>query len=117
MKKFFALLFAVVLVFGLLAGCNSITGNQATTQSAQVTYVQACAAYGAAFSAALDARQAGKLSQAQIRQISLIDTQITPICTGPLPADPTAATQQITAAVTTMAIMGAVQYLDNTPIK
>ena len=80
----------------------------ATTQSTQQTYVQACAAYNAAFTSALNARVAGKLSQNQIDQITLLDSQITPICTGPLPTDPTAATQQITAAVTTMAVLAGI---------
>jgi uncharacterized lipoprotein YajG len=89
-----------ILAMLVLAGC-------ATTQSAQTGYTQACAAYGAAFSTALQLRIAGKLNKAQIDQVTLIDGQITPICTGPLPADPTAATQQITAAVTTLAILEA----------
>ncbi len=77
----------------------------ATTQSTQVTYVQACATYGAAFDAALQLRIAGKLNQPQIDQVTLLDAQITPICTGALPADPDAATQQITAAVTTLTVL------------
>lgn len=90
-----------------LAGCASITGQNATPQTAQVTYTQACAAYGAAFSGALQMRKAGKLNRAQIDQVTLLDSQITPICTGSLPADPAAATTQITAAVTTLTILEA----------
>lgn len=90
---------AIIAVLAL-AGC-------ATTQNAQVGYTQACSAYGAAFSTALQLRIAGKLNKAQIDQVTLLDSQITPICTGPLPADPTAATQQITAAVTALAILEA----------
>jgi hypothetical protein len=89
-----------ILVALALAGC-------ATTQSAQTGYTQACEAYGAAFSAALQLRIAGKLNKAQIDQVTLLDSQITPICTGPLPADPTAATQQIAAAVTALTILEA----------
>jgi hypothetical protein len=88
-----------------LAGCASTAAPQAPTQSAQVGYTQACAAYGAAFSTALELRKAGKLNRAQIDQVTLLDSQITPLCTGPLPADPTAAAQQITAAVTTLTIL------------
>lgn len=106
MKKLFGIIGILVVA---LTGCNSITSPQATTQSAQVTYVQACGAYNAAFKAALDARVAGKLNASQIAQVSLVDSQITPICTGPLPADPTVATQQVTAAVTSLAILGAVR--------
>jgi hypothetical protein len=96
--------------FGL-AACSSINGPQATAQSAQASYVRACTAYGAAFEAALHAREAGKLSTAQISQVGQIDKQITPICTGQLPADPVAATQQITAAITSLAVLGAVNHL------
>jgi hypothetical protein len=81
----------------------------ATTQSTQTTYVEACAAYGAAFNVALQLRVAGKMNQSQVDQVTLIDQQITPICTGPLPADPTAATTQITAAVTTLTMMEAIK--------
>lgn len=76
-----------------------------TTPQAQTQYVQACAAYGAALTTAATLRKDGKLTAAEIAQISLVDQQITPICTGPLPANPTAQTQQITAALTSLAIM------------
>lgn len=92
-----------------LSACASVTGPAATTQSAQVSYVQSCAAFGAAFNVALQLRLAGKLNQSQIDQVTLLDSQITPICTGPLPADPTAATVQITAAVTALTILEAVK--------
>jgi hypothetical protein len=89
----------------LLAGCASTT----STQTAQVNYTQACAAYGAAFAGALQLRKAGKLNQVQVDQVTLLDSQITPICTGPLPTDATAATQQITAAVTALTILETVK--------
>jgi uncharacterized lipoprotein YajG len=85
----------------LLAGCASTP----STQTTQVTYTQACAAYGAAFAGALQLRKAGKLNQTQVDQVTLLDGQITPICTGALPADATAATQQITAAITALTIL------------
>lgn len=78
-----------------LAGC-------ATTQSAQQDYVAACSAYNAAFSTALTLRQQGKLTPAQVQAVSDLDAQATPLCTGALPSDPTVATQQITAAATTL---------------
>ncbi len=98
-----------ILAVLALAGCASITGPNATPQTAQVTYTQACAAYGAAFSGALQMRKAGQLNRAQIDQVTLLDSQITPICTGPLPKDPTVATTQITAAVTALTILQAAQ--------
>jgi len=88
-----------------LTACAYISGTANSTQSVQASYVQACTAYGAAFEGTLQLRIDGKLNQAQIDQVTLIDQQITPICTGQLPADPTKATQQITAAVTSLAII------------
>lgn len=92
---------SLVLVAAMAAALAACT----TTQTTQTGYVQACAAYGVAFDAALHAREAGKLNQAQIDQVTLIDSQITPLCTGPLPADPEAATVQITTAVTTLGLI------------
>jgi hypothetical protein len=89
----------------LLTGCATTSQAPAT----QVAYTQACAAYGVAFSGALEMRRAGKLTKAQIDQVTLLASQITPICTGTLPADATAATQQITAAVTTLTILETVK--------
>jgi uncharacterized protein YceK len=103
----------LLLAMTVLAGCATVSGPAATPQSAQVAYSQSCAAYGAAFEGALQLRIAGKLNQAQIDQVTLLDQQITPICTGPLPVDPVAATQQITAAVTTLAILEAIKKAGN----
>lgn len=83
----------------ILAACSTPPAAHQT----QLGYVQACTAYGAAFTAALDARKAGKLSPGQIKSIGQVDAQITPICTGALPADPQAAAIQITTAIATMA--------------
>jgi|SRR5882672_2847743 len=92
MKK---LIFLAILV---LAGC-------ATAQSTQVAYVQACGTYGAALNIAVSMMNAHKLTSAEIEQISVLDDQIYPICTGALPVDPAEATKQITAAVTTLTII------------
>jgi hypothetical protein len=104
MKKYL-LAAAIAATLGVIAGCAPLS-NVATVQQ---SYVQACGAYDAAFNVAVSLRQAGKLSKAEIDAVSLVDSQITPICTGPMPADPTAATQQITKAVTTLAVMTAVK--------
>ena len=107
-----SMLIALALVTAvLICGCASLTGPAATPQSAQIAYTQACSAYGAAFEGALQMRIAGKLNQSQIDQVTMVDAQITPICTGALPADPVAATQQITAAVTTLAILEAIKQV------
>lgn len=94
-----------VAVMGLiLAACTSVT-----TQNAQVTYTQSCAAYEGAFDVMLALRKAGKLNPAQIDQVTLIDSQITPMCTGPLPQDLDAATTKVTAAVTALTILETVK--------
>lgn len=93
----------------LLTGCASTAQTNSSVQSAQVSYTQACAAYGAAFAGALELRRAGKLNRTQIDQVTLLDSQITPICTGALPADSSTATQQVTTAVTTLTILEVAQ--------
>jgi hypothetical protein len=102
------LLGAIALGGLVLAGCVTSPTSLTPVQTTQVTYTQACAAYGAAFSVALELRRAGRLNRPQISQITVLDSQVTPLCTGPLPADPTAAAQQVTAAVTTLAILEAI---------
>lgn len=97
-----AVMITAVTIAVSLAGCATTAQPQ---DGPQVTYVQACAAYGVAFSTALQLREAGRLNRAQIDQVTLLDSQVTPICTGALPLDPTAAAQQITAGVTTLTIL------------
>lgn len=105
MKLKQAAIAAIFLSASVLAGCAT------TPQQAQTQYIQACSAYQAAFGAAVQLRQAGKLTPAEITTVSNFDQQITPICTGPLPADPGAATGQITAAVTALGVITAAQQL------
>lgn len=87
-----------------MAGCTTTTAST-PTQSAQLTMAQGCAAWTAALSAAVQLRAAGKLTPGEISQITLLDSQVNPICSGPIPADATAATQQVTTAVTTLTIL------------
>lgn len=103
MKKLLIIAAGLVLA-NALSGCSAPAGNQ-PSPSAQVSYAQACAAYGGLFATALELRKAGKLNRAQIDQVTLLDSEITPICTGPLPADTDAAAQQITSAVTTLTLI------------
>lgn len=91
----------IALCLGMLAACTGCS----TTQDAQVTYVQACTAYGIAFNGVLQLRVAGKLTPTQIDQVTIIEQRITPICTGALPADVSAATVQITTAVTSLGLI------------
>lgn len=101
MKKY------LVLSFSLLLGACASGPN--ATQNAQVNYIQACNAWGSALTAAAKLRLDGKLSAQAVQQITTLDATITPICTGPLPADPTAATTQITTAVTELGIIEGVK--------
>jgi len=93
MKKLFA-----VLILMALTAC-------ATTQSAQTSVLQGCDAYVAAMTTASDLRDAGKLSTSDIATVTAIRKTIGPICESKTaPVDPTAATQQVTAAVTTLTV-------------
>jgi len=103
----FASPFALMLAAGLalsVSACSTVS-----TQSAHVAYTRSCAAYGGAFDVMIALRKGGKLNPAQIDQVTIIDSQITPICTGPLPQDLDAATAQVTAAVTSLTILEAVK--------
>lgn len=112
--------FLLALCVGTLAlsGCMTqgsltpLAPGQTPAQKMQVSYTQACAAWDAGFQTALELRRAGKLSPLQVQRISLLDDQATPLCTGPMPTDPNAAAQQVTAAVTALAILEAVQPLE-----
>lgn len=104
MKKL--LIIAVGLALAVsVAGCATPASVDVTPQNTQVTYAQACAAYAGVFATALQLRKAGRLNPAQIDQVTLLDSQITPICTGSLPADTSAAVQRITSAVTTLTLV------------
>jgi hypothetical protein len=97
-----------ILCISLAIACAIGTSGCATQVDPSVQYVQGCAAYAAAFSTAVSLRQTGKLSQGQIDTVTLLDSQITPICTGPLPSDPSAMTVQVTSAVTSLLLITAV---------
>lgn len=100
--RFLVLLIGAGVTALAMTACATPT---ATPQQMQIAYVQACVTYNAGFGTAVALKQAGKLNPSQIEQISLIDATITPLCTGPLPANPQTATAQITAAVTSLAIL------------
>lgn len=91
-----------LLIVLLLAGC-------ATTQSAQVGFVRACSAWDGAFKLAVVAREKDKLTPAQIERVTTLDGTVTPLCTGPLPADADEATAKVTAATTELAVMTAIR--------
>jgi hypothetical protein len=90
-----------------LAGCA--TAPNTDPRAAQLQYAEACGAYGVAFATALQLRVAGKLNQSQITQITLVDSQITPICTGTLPANPAEAAAKVTQAITSLATIEAMK--------
>ena len=98
-------LFALALALG---ACASFAPG-ATSAQVDTQYAQACIAYGAAFNAALQLREGGKLTVAQIAAVNTLDQTVTPVCTGPLPADPQAAIAQITAASTTLVALVAIK--------
>lgn len=98
------------LLLMLVMGVSmAVTACATSTAQVQLQFIQTCAAYNAALGTAVTLRQAGELNPSQIEQISLIEATITPICTGPLPANPQTATTRITAAVTSLAILEAIK--------
>ena len=90
----------VIACVGALTACA--TNNSTTQPNVQVTFVQACGAYESAFGVAVQLRINGQLSPAAIKDISIIDSQVTPICTGPMPADSNTAVAQITTAIASL---------------
>ena len=102
----------------LLAGCASVTpttstgtvatGTAASTISAQAAWYNACfgpTGYRPALQTVTELGKAGLLPKSAIPQINLMDQNISPLCESKTPpANITAATSQITAAVTKLGI-------------
>ena len=102
----------------LLAGCASVTpttstgtaatGTAASTISAQAAWYNACfgpTGYRLSLQSVTALGKAGLLPKSAIPQINLMDQNISPLCeSGKPPANITAATSQITAAVTKLGI-------------
>ncbi len=83
-----------IIAMMAMAGC--------ATQTPQVSAVQACAAYNAAYNSAVTLREQGKLSPAQITEIDNIYAVAAPICTGPMP---TTTSQQAATVINAAAII------------
>ena len=102
----------------LLAGCASVTpttstgtaatGTAASTISAQAAWFNACygpTGYRPALQTVTELGKAGLLPKSAIPQSNLMDQNISPLCESKTPpANITAATSQITAAVTKLGI-------------
>ena len=102
----------------LLAGCASVTpttstgtvatGTAASTISAQAAWFNACfgpTGYRLSLQSVTELGKAGLLPKSAIPQINLMDQNISPLCESTTPpANITAATSQITAAVTKLGI-------------
>ena len=102
----------------LLAGCASVTpttstgtvatGTAASTIPAQAAWFNACfgpTGYRPALQTVTELGKAGLLPKSAIPQINLMDQNISPLCESTTPpANITAATSQITAAVTKLGI-------------
>jgi hypothetical protein len=103
--------FANLPFLALMAGVVTLLGALIMTGCAtsQASYVQSCAVYGASFDLAAQMRAAGKLNQSQIAAVGEIDRQVSKLCQGTLPTDLQSANNQVTAAVTTLALIGIVQ--------
>lgn len=90
------------IILALLA--TLVLASCATSQQAQTTFVQSCGAYNVAFNGAIQLRLAGKLSSAEIDEITLLDKTVTPLCTGTLPSDPSTLIPQVEAAITQITV-------------
>ena len=104
MKKYLILSLAL-----LLGAC--------ATQNPQLLYMQACNTWGSSLTAAAKLRLDGKLSPQAVQQITTLDAVITPICTGPLPVNVTAATAQVAAAVTEIGSIDGVKAATGQTVK
>lgn len=116
MKK----LILAALCAASLAGCAQVAPRSAPVSAAsaaamspaqlQANWLQACLAYEGAQKAAI--ANMARMSNANLQRLLLVTHQITPICRKQ-PTDLNAATVQITAAVTTITILGAAQATGN----
>ena len=111
MKK----LILAALCAASLAGCATVAPGAGPVSAASATmspaqlqanWLQACLAYNGAQKAAI--ANLARLNNTQLQTLLMVTHQITPICLKQ-PADLNAATVQITAAVTTITILGAAQ--------
>ena len=115
MKK----LILAALCAASLAGCAQVAPGAGPVSAAsaaispaqlQANWLQACLAYNAAQKTAI--ANLGRMSNENLQRLLIVTHQITPICLKQ-PTDLNAATVQITAAVTTITILGAAQATGN----
>ena len=110
MKK---VLLASILSLGA-AGC-AMTPTQNPTQ---VTLYQACGSLYLAQTGAQALRSLNKLSVPEIQQLTIAQKTLVPLCNpNSIPADPNAAAQQITQAVTTGVLSMGLQYSETQAAK
>jgi len=102
------LLIPLILAAGLggcaLAPTSGMTPAQQLL-SAQQARNTACGAWATVFSGAVAIRQAGQASATLIQQINLADSQLTPVCTAPLPTTVSAIQAQTTQVMTSVGIL------------
>ena len=85
-----------------MAGCATLDAP-VSHKTQMVAYHNACVAYSAGFAGALAAGEDGYLTKADIRQVNLMDENITPLCRKQ-PTSLTTATTEITQAITKLSI-------------
>jgi len=86
----------------------ALTASQAAAQqlaSAQMARNAACQTWSMTFKAALAARQAGIASPTLIQQITLGDSQFSPVCETPLPTDVATLESQTVKLMTSVGTM------------
>ncbi len=105
MKIFLASFLALALgACAILAPSNGLTPAQQLL-AAQQARNTACATWSGVFATALAMRQAKTASPTLIQQITLADSQLTPVCTSPLPTDLATIQAQTTQVMTSVGIL------------
>jgi hypothetical protein len=103
------IIFASILAL-TLGACAALAPSSSLSPSQQLLAAQqarntACGAWEAAFSTAVAIRQAGQASSTLIQQVNLADSQLTPVCTSPLPTDIQTIQSQTTQVMTSVGIL------------
>lgn len=90
-------------IFGIamLLALTACATQQVTLEQ---QYVQSCTAYEAAFKTVNTLDKQNRLSASEIATVLKVDSIVTPLCTGKMPADLNASLTQITQATTTLTV-------------
>ncbi len=105
-KKVIIPVLVPILALMGMSGCATLSSTTPVTLTQeQQMYSNTCDEYNTALSLVLVFGEHGYLTKPDIQQVNMIDETITPLCnTGVFPANMVTATQQITTALTQLAV-------------